>query len=131
MSSRRSQALPTVAEDGTTTVVAGMPAYLDMHPISDYEPMGHMGTAWIGSHRRCSSRQLAIIQKVYQSTASDIRKFVQMTHPHIARPIALYSTSMDMYVAYEYIELDLYDLLLLSELEVAVIMSQCLIGVSK
>ncbi|KAK0761656.1 hypothetical protein N5P37_005638, partial [Trichoderma harzianum] len=126
MALQKSQAPLIVGEVSTKTVIAGMPAYLDIHPVSDYEPMGRTGSAWIGSHRQCSSRQLAIIQTVYQATASDIKKHVQIAHPHIARPIALYSTGIDMYVAYEYIELDLYDLLPLSEIEVAVIMSQIL-----
>ncbi|KAL7940680.1 hypothetical protein V8C42DRAFT_336867 [Trichoderma barbatum] len=104
----------------------GMPVYPDIHPMSDYEPVGNAGTAWIGSHRQCSSRQLAVIKEVHQTTASDIQRFVQLAHLHIARPIALYSTSAKVYVAQEYIELDLDDLLPLSEIEIAVIMSQIL-----
>ncbi|UKZ72436.1 hypothetical protein TrVFT333_000065 [Trichoderma virens FT-333] len=124
MARKGSQARPVGVEDGATTVMAGMPVYLDQHPISHYEPMGHTGTAWIGLHRQYSSRQLAVVQTVYQTTASDIQRFVQLAHLHIARPIALYSTGAEMHVAHEYIELDLYDLLPLSETEVAAIMSQ-------
>lgn len=109
MALKRSRAPPIAEEDNTKTVIAGMPAYLDIHPVSDYEPIGRTGTAWIDSHRECSSRRLAVVQAVYQTTASDIKKLAQLAHPHVTRPIALYSTGIDMYVVYEHLEMAVRD----------------------
>ncbi|RFU75095.1 kinase domain-containing [Trichoderma arundinaceum] len=122
----RSPIRPTGGEDRAVTAIAAMPAYLDVHPMSDYEPVGRTGAAWVGSHRQYSKRQLVIVQQVRQATTADFKRFARLAHLHIARPMALYSTGADMHVAYEYIELELCDLLPLFEVEVAAIMSQIL-----
>lgn len=111
-------------EDREVVAIAAMPLTYDVHPMFHYEPVGSIGAAWIGSYRQLSSRQMVVVQKVYQATTSDNKKFAQITHLNIARPIAFYSTGKETYVAYEFIELDLLDLRPLSEVEVAVIMSQ-------
>ncbi|PTB40390.1 hypothetical protein M441DRAFT_141957, partial [Trichoderma asperellum CBS 433.97] len=113
-------------EDHGVMAIAAMPMTYDVHPKFHYQSVGSIGTAWIGSHRHLSYRQMVVIQKVYQTTISDIKKFAQIAHLNIARPIAFYSTGKETYVAYEFIELDLFDLRPLSEVEVAGIASQIL-----
>lgn len=129
MARRRSLVRLTGRTEGTSkTAIAGMPAYLDMHPMFHYEPVGRIGAEWIGSYRQPSNRQLALVRQV-RATTPDFMRFTQLAHLHIARPIALYSTGIEMYVAYEYIELNLLDLCPLHEVEIAAVMFQvCLVN---
>lgn len=124
MAHKRSPVHQMNKEDHGVVAIAAMPPTYDVHPTFHYEPVGSIGTAWIGSYRQLSKRQMVVVQEVYQATTSDNKKFAQITHLNIVRPIAFYSTGKEMYVAYEFIELDLLDLRPLSEIEVAGITSQ-------
>lgn len=103
---------------------ASILAYVDAHPLSDFEPIGHLGMAWVGLHRQNSSRQFVMVQQCRQSILTGFRRNIQLAHLNIARPIALYSSSDEVHLAYEYLELELQDLLPLSDTEVASILSQ-------
>lgn len=105
------------------TAKASIPVYLDVHPLSDYEPIGRLGAAWIGEHRQNSSRQLVVVQQCRQNILSGFRRYLQLAHLHLARPIALYS-ARDVYLSYEYVELGLEEILPLSDSEVASVLSQ-------
>lgn len=117
-----------MARGRSVAAIAGIPAYLDMHPMFHYEPVGRIEAEWIGLHRQLSYRQLVLVRQV-RATTPDLMRFAQLAHLHIARPIALYSTGIEMHVAYEYIELGLLDLSPLNEMEIAAVMFQvCLVN---
>ncbi|KAK4070220.1 hypothetical protein Purlil1_13550 [Purpureocillium lilacinum] len=108
---------------------ASILAYVDAHPLSDFEPIGHLGMAWVGLHRQNSSRQFVMVQQCRQSILTGFRRNIQLAHLNIARPIALYSSSDEVHLAYEYLELELQDLLPLSDTEVASILSQVMAAI--
>lgn len=101
-----------------------IPSYLDVHPLSDYEPVGRVETAWIGLHRQKPNRQLVIVQQLHHDKFSSFETLTQLAHANIARPAALYCVGTMLYVTYEYAELELTDLPPLSEMEVAAIIFQ-------
>lgn len=103
---------------------APIPTYLDIHPVSDYEPIGRLGTAWIGLHRLGSTRQKVMVERVYQTNIADLKRVARIVHHNIAPPKALYCVSAELYVVYEYVELNIFDLVPMSQMEVATIMSQ-------
>ncbi|KAM4067497.1 hypothetical protein HRG_012280 [Hirsutella rhossiliensis] len=106
------------------TIKASIPAYVNAHPLSDYEPIGQLGTAWIGLYRQISSRQLVVVQRCRQNILSGFLPYLQLAHLNIARPIALYGIAEEVYLTYEYVELEPRDLLPVSDTEIASILSQ-------
>lgn len=101
-----------------------IPVYLDTHPIRDYEPVGRVGQTWVGSHRDRSSRQMAMVHQLHLTNLADFRGLSRASHPNVAHPIALYVVGHEPHLAYEYVELDIFDLHSPSALEVAAIMAQ-------
>lgn len=110
-------------EKGIVGVKASIPTYLDRHPLHDYEPVSRTQDAWIGMNRQRACRQFAVVQEVRQPVLPSFRKLVDIAHPNVIRPAALY-VAAETFVAYEYVELDVFDILPLSIREVASIMSQ-------
>lgn len=111
-------------EKGIVCVKASMPIYLDRHPLHDYEPVSRTAHTWIGMHRQRACRQFAVVQEVRQSVLPSFRKLVDMAHPNVIRPLALYIAA-ETFVAYEHehVELDIFDTIPLSIKEVASAMS--------
>lgn len=101
-----------------------IPAYLDVHPLKDYEPVGRAGGTWVGSYRGHAGRHTVMVQQLHQTSLSDFRMLARVAHPNIAHPIALYIVGEEVHVAYEYVELNVFDLPLPSQLETAAIMAQ-------
>ena len=101
-----------------------LPAYLDRRPEADYYPLGSIDTAWIGQRRNWRLRQLVTIQQLKSKVVSELNCLAQITHENIAQPIALYSEKDELHIVYEYMDLDLFDLLPLSETEISSVMKQ-------
>jgi hypothetical protein len=99
-------------------------AYLDTHPLKDYEPVGRAEKAWVGSYRGHSSRQMVMVQQLHQTNLADFRSLARVAHPNIAHPMALYFVGQEAHIAYEHAELDIFDLVSPSQLEVAAILVQ-------
>ncbi|KAH7113536.1 hypothetical protein EDB81DRAFT_670086 [Dactylonectria macrodidyma] len=100
-----------------------LPAYLNRRPEADYYPLGSIDTAWIGQRRNWRLRQLATVQQLKRKVVSELNCLAQIAHENIAQPIALYSEKDELYIVYEYMDLDLFDLLPLSETEISSITS--------
>jgi len=107
----------------TVPTEAPIPTYLDVHPLSDYEPIGRLRTAWIGLHRLGSPRQKVTVERVYQTNLGGLQSLARIVHHNIAATKALYCVNAELYVVYEYVELDIFDLPM-SQLEIATVMSQ-------
>ncbi|KAK5988052.1 hypothetical protein PT974_12188 [Cladobotryum mycophilum] len=112
------------------TAKASIAGYVNREPGADYVRVREIkqGTAWVGEHRTQSSRQLAIVQMIAGGALTDFRFLAKISHPNIARLIALYHRDDVFHVVYEYVDLDLFDICTLSEPEISEIMSQLLSG---
>lgn len=114
------------------TARSNLVGYLNRGPEADYVKLeagfGYNSpahsTAWVGEHRRHNSRQLAVVQVVAKAGLTDFRFLAGIAHPNIARLIALYHKDDIVHVVYEYVELNLFDICPLSEVEVVEVMSQ-------
>ncbi|KAL7783597.1 hypothetical protein V8C37DRAFT_406614 [Trichoderma ceciliae] len=108
------------------TTRASIIGYLNRSPEADYLNLNVdvVGTSWIGAHRAHSSRQLAAIQRVEGAALTDFRFLAGIAHPNVTRLIALYYDDGAVYVSYEFVALDLFDICPLSEPEIAEVMSQ-------
>lgn len=110
------------------TARASIVGHMERSPEDDYCKVEGStttkGTSWVGEYRNRSYRQLAVIQTVAGEAFSDFRFLAKIAHPNIARILALYHYDNTVYVAYECVPLDLFDICPLSEPEIAEVMSQ-------
>lgn len=99
--------------------------HCDRHPELDYVPLQHrpLGEAtlqpWIGVHRNHQSRQLVVVQEVKNNHLQDLSCLSKISAPNIARIIALYYKVDAVYAVQELVSLNITDLALLSESEIA------------
>lgn len=102
------------------------PVYLDRHPSQDYELVQKTAKVWIGASRAIRSRQLVVIKEVYHTTTlQELRRTVRIMHRHVAPVLALYCCRDRCFAVYEFLELDLFDVLpLATEVEIASVMAQ-------
>lgn len=105
-------------------VKSSVPAYLDVHPLHDYEPVGRARDSWVGLYRDTASRQMVHVQQVILPRLDDLQRLAQVAHRHIARPMALYFVQDEAHIAWEYLDLDVLDLPPVSVGEAAAIMAQ-------
>lgn len=115
---------PFYIEGKPPSVQKILPAYLNRHPEADYYPLRYLSTTWIGQRRNWRLRQLVTVQMLKRIVLSDLSRLAEITHESIAHPIALYSKKDELYIVYEYTDLDLFDLLPLSETEISSVMKQ-------
>lgn len=101
-----------------------LPAYLNRCTSTDYSFVATLQGAWVGEHRRRLTRQLAVIQEVKCMTFTDFSRLTQVIHENIARPISFYSTENSADIVYEFVDLDLFDILPLCHTEIAAVMTQ-------
>ncbi|KAH6869002.1 hypothetical protein B0T10DRAFT_419061 [Thelonectria olida] len=101
-----------------------LPIYLNRHPETDYFPVDSPKTVWIGQRRDWRIRQLVAVQELEGKALSELSRLAEVTHDNIAQPVALYHISDKLYIVYEYVDLDLFDLLPLSEWEASGVMKQ-------
>lgn len=110
------------------TARAGIVCHMERSPEDDYRKIETSttteSTSWVGEYRINSCRQLAVIQTVTGNAFSDFRFLAKIAHANIARILALYHNDYTVYVAYECVALDLFDICPLSEPEIAEVMSQ-------
>ncbi|KAK8038379.1 protein kinase domain-containing protein [Apiospora phragmitis] len=102
------------------------PVYLDRHPSQDYDLVQKTAKVWIGASRASRSRQLVVIKEIYHTTTlQELRCTVRIMHPHVAPVLALYCCRDQCFAVYEFLELDLFDVLpLATEVEIASVMAQ-------
>lgn len=115
---------PFYIEGKSPPVHKALPAYLNRRPEADYYPIGSLDTAWIGQRRNWRLRQLVTVQQLKRKVLSELNCLAQITHENIAQPVALYSEKDELYIVYEYMDLDLFELLPLSEIEISSVMKQ-------
>ncbi|KAH6972672.1 hypothetical protein EDB80DRAFT_596119 [Ilyonectria destructans] len=101
-----------------------LPAYLNRHPEADYYPIRSVDTTWIGQRRNWTMRQLVTVQELKRKALSELNRLAEITHDNIAQPVALYNKDDELFIVYAYMDLDLFDLLPLSEREIASVMNQ-------
>lgn len=110
----------------TAYAPAAIPAYLDVHPLHDYEPIRREEGTWIGWRRDTLIPRLVAVQKIQQVDLNDIRVLAQISHPNISRPISLYIVGQEVYLVYDFVDLDIFELPLLSLIEVENLVFQVL-----
>lgn len=108
--------------------LAAAPCHLHRHPDSDYQRLhehGH-GNMWIGQHRRLMNRQLVRIKQLPRASLSHCEKLASISHDNVIRPESFYyETENDkLFIVFEYLHLDLFDLFPLRRKEVACIIKQ-------
>ncbi|KAK3933700.1 hypothetical protein QBC46DRAFT_275266 [Diplogelasinospora grovesii] len=104
--------------------------YLNRSPGIDYKPVNIQKGTWIGVHRNRGAHQFVVVQELRHIDITDFSFLAQSTHTNITQPLGLYYCQDGVYITYEYVELDLLDILpLSSETEVASVMSQILSGI--
>ena len=107
-------------------VKAPLPAYADVYPLHDYEPVGRERASWSGCCRQSVNRRLVMVRESRQTSINDFRRQEQLSHLNIARAITLYFVGSEVHVAHEYVELNVIEFPSLSLFlsEVASITSQ-------
>jgi serine/threonine protein kinase len=117
---------PAFVRESVVVPAKALPAvYLSRSPTADYNPIGITTSGWVGVHRRQTARQLVAVQQVPEMSITDFRRMVEIAHRNITRLLGVYYEEDHIYLVYEYVELDLFDILpLLSEVELASVVSQ-------
>ena len=105
-------------------VKAAVVVKVSQHPREDYEELGTTHKGWVGLHRRKVMRQLVVVQRVNPGAFGLMARLTQIAHLNIARPLALYQHEGQDFVSYEFLDLDLFDVLPLYQVEVAAVMLQ-------
>lgn len=97
-------------------------AYLDRDPDLDFVLRAAYNDAWVGEHR--ISSYVAMIKQV-PLLLSNLTHLAQVTHHNIAKLIAVYIRDNGLCsVVYEYVDMDLFEICPLYEVEIADVMKQ-------
>jgi hypothetical protein len=110
--------------NGVIAVKAVMLAKLDRNPNEDYEKVGNTPRGWIGIHRKRLMRQLVVVQRTIPEAFGLALRLTTVAHANIARPLSFHHYKGQGYVAYEFVDMDLFDILPLYQGEVAAAMLQ-------
>lgn len=111
-------------DEAVVPLRATLIAHLGRHPDNDYVRVCYVAKGWIGVHRTLAKRQLVMVQRVNYITTAGFMHMATAVNLHIVRPIALYKCDGISHVAFEYVELDMLEILPLSEVEAAAFMLQ-------
>ena len=106
------------------TVKANLLAYPDKAPTADYIYAATVNGIHVAEHRQRMTRQLVLIQEVAEMTVTQFSDFAKVTHENVARPISFYQKGNQGSIVYEFVDLDLVDILPLSHNEIASVMLQ-------
>ncbi|KJZ68420.1 hypothetical protein HIM_12183 [Hirsutella minnesotensis 3608] len=122
MSLRRKQPFPWQAKD--LSIKVNLTAYLNVCPTEDYYMLAETRGGWIGQHRQRLTRQLAVIHRVSGIAFKEFSRLADISHENIAHPIALYVSTDSSSIVYEFVDLDVHEILPLNLPEIAVVMTQ-------
>lgn len=105
-----------------------IPCYLHRHPDSDYQRHRRQsyGKKWVGQHRHLIDRQLVRIKQLPCGSLSICEKLSCISHDNVIRPESFYyETENDrLFIVFEYLHVDVFDLFPLYPKEVPCIMKQ-------
>ncbi|KAL0929567.1 uncharacterized protein CTRU02_215466 [Colletotrichum truncatum] len=121
---------PFLQGDCEITHVRALPAvYAERHPKDDHKRARGDAVSWIGVHRGYfKGPHSVVVKEVPHMTIACFRTLARSSHPNIVQLFGLY-LSDSVYITYELVDLNLFDLRITSELEVAAVMSQLLHGI--
>lgn len=123
MSLRRKAASRRTSETGS--VKASLYAYPDRDLEKDYIIWNSINGIKVGQCRHENTRQLVIVQEVKRISVSQFSRVLRIFHENIASPIFLYKS----HIIYEFVDLDIVDVLPLSQPEIANAMAQAMSAV--
>ncbi|KAK9443997.1 uncharacterized protein VB005_02523 [Metarhizium brunneum] len=123
MSLRRKPAFRRTSETGS--VKASLYAYPDRDLEKDYIIWNSINGIKVGQCRHENTRQLVIVQEVKRISVSQFSRVLRIFHENIASPIFLYKS----HIIYEFVDLDIVDVLPLSQPEIANAMAQAMSAV--
>lgn len=131
MDAHKRQSLVAIKRVGCTE--APVPVYFDTNPLRDYEPLGQVGTMWLGRQRRPPRLHLVVVKRMHQASLPDLVAISQIQHENIIRPTAVYSVANMSYIIYEHFQCSPVDLPLSSHHAAAVVsqVSCLLFGIQK
>ncbi|KAK2922417.1 Protein kinase-like domain superfamily [Fusarium oxysporum f. sp. vasinfectum] len=113
---------------------AAIPFHTEKHPNTDYYACYNTNTSerkWIGQNRALAIRQLVTVQKLpatSRASFTDIGKLNRISHENVVRPDCFYHVDGELYIVYEFLYLDIFDLFPLQEAAVACIVKQTICG---
>lgn len=98
-------------------------AFMDRDPLSDYSRLAGIGNCWVGVHNN-RHRQMVMIQSFNHTTLSNLYHLSRATHQNVVRLFAVYCYQEVFHAVLEYVDLDIIDLIPLSEQEISGVLSQ-------
>ncbi|KAK1502583.1 uncharacterized protein CCOS01_17110 [Colletotrichum costaricense] len=119
---------PTAHRGWDVTHVTALPAvYIGTHPVDRYRWVRDVAGGWIGMVlcrlEGAARPQFVTVQEAPDLTITQFKALAKSTHPNMVQLFGLFLGDR-AYITYEVIDLDVFELDLTSEREIAAVLSQ-------